>query len=333
MVSLSLMKLLLVRFSSMGDIILTSPVVRCLKSQLPGLELHVLTKEGFRTLYELNPYVDKVFTIRENLGEVLPGLKAERYDRIIDLHRNLRTFLLWLKLGRKRSVFPKLNFRKWMLVRLHLNLMPRVHIVDRYFRAVRSLGVVNDHRGLDFFISPEDEMDINDLPSEYHEGYYAVVTGGRHSTKILPANKVAEVILALGRPVVLLGGPEDRERAEEVIKLTGESAFNGCGKYNLGQSASLLRQSLAVITNDTGLMHIAAALHKRIVSVWGSTVPELGMYPYLPGGEGHSSFAEVKGLYCRPCSKIGYKRCPRGHFHCMEGQDTQHIAKMAMGKD
>lgn len=314
----------------MGDIVLTSPVLRCLKAQLPGVELHVLTKAGFGELYTLNPNVDKVFTIQKDLGEVLPALKAERYDRIIDLHRSLRSFVLWLKLRRRRSVFPKLNVRKWILVRLHLNLMPELHIVDRYFRAVQALGVRNDGEGLDFFISPEDEMDIHDLPSAYHEGFIALVTGGRHATKIMPVHKAVEVIKAIPRPVILLGGPEDRERGEEVLRAAGREVYNGCGRFNLGQSASLLRQAESVITNDTGLMHIAAAFRKRIVSLWGSTVPSFGMYPYLPEGDGFSYMAEVKGLYCRPCSKIGYKRCPRGHFKCMEDQDALLIARRAL---
>jgi len=251
----------------MGDIVLTSPVIRCLRSQLSDLELHVLTKEAFAGVYTVNPYIDKVFTIKDELGEVVPLLKAERYDRIIDLHRNLRSFGLWLRLRRPRSVFPKLNLRKWLLVRLHLDLMPEVHVVDRYFRAVRRLGVENDGLGLEFFIAPEDEMDLHELPSDYHEGFVAMVTGGKHATKILPAPKAAEVIRVLERPVLLLGGSEDYARAEEIIRLTDGRVFNGCGRYSLGQSASLLRMADAVITNDTGLMHIASAFRKRTVSV------------------------------------------------------------------
>ncbi len=313
----------------MGDIVLTSPVIRCLRSQLSDLELHVLTKEAFAGVYTVNPYIDKVFTIKDELGEVVPLLKAERYDRIIDLHRNLRSFGLWLRLRRPRSVFPKLNLRKWLLVRLHLDLMPEVHVVDRYFRAVRRLGVENDGLGLEFFIAPEDEMDLHELPSDYHEGFVAMVTGGKHATKILPAPKAAEVIRVLERPVLLLGGSEDYARAEEIIRLTDGRVFNGCGRYSLGQSASLLRMADAVITNDTGLMHIASAFRKRTVSVWGNTVPALGMYPYQPGTEDQVYLAEVKGLKCRPCSKIGFDRCPRGHFRCMEDQDTAIIADRA----
>lgn len=323
------MKILLIRFSSIGDIVLTSPVVRCLKAQLPGMELHVLTKLRFRELYALNPSVDKVYTIEASVDEVIPELRKEHYDHIVDLQRNLRSIGLWRKLRRPRTTFPKLNIRKWLLVNFHLDLMPDVHIVDRYFRAVRSLGVVNDGKGLDFFIDPTDEMDINDLPSEYHEGYIAMVIGGKHYTKILPAHKAAEVIRSLDRPVILLGGAEDHDRGEEIIRLAGPVVLNTCGKYSLGQSASLLYQARSVITNDTGLMHIAAAFRKRIVSVWGNTLPELGMYPYLPEGEEAFIVEEVKGLHCRPCSKIGFSSCPKKHFRCMENQDSASIARNA----
>ncbi|HRB40127.1 MAG TPA: glycosyltransferase family 9 protein, partial [Bacteroidia bacterium] len=100
-----------------------------------------------------------------------------------------------------------------------------------------------------------------------------------------------------------------------------------CGITSIGQSASLIKQSKAVITHDTGLMHIAAALRKKIVSVWGNTVPEFGMYPYLPVNSVPFSISEVKNLNCRPCSKIGYNTCPKKHFRCMNDMDIQEIIK------
>lgn len=324
------MKVLLVRFSSIGDIVLTSPVIRCMRQQIKDLELHVLTKASFRELYTLNPAVDKVYCIEKRLHEVMADLEKENYHHIVDLHRNLRSIGLRLRLRIPASTYPKLNLRKFLLVMLKLDFLPDRHIVDRYFDAVKNLGVINDGKGLDFFLRTEDEVVLNDLPKGFSDGYIAVVVGGKHTTKILPAEKVAAVIGHLHYPVVLLGGPEDRSRGELIRAMSSGNVLNACGTYTLRQSASLLKQAKSVITNDTGLMHIAAAFGKKIISVWGNTVPQLGMYPYLPEGAEPAVIAEVKGLNCRPCSKIGFARCPKEHFRCMFDQDEAEIAKAAM---
>jgi ADP-heptose:LPS heptosyltransferase len=148
------------------------------------------------------------------------------------------------------------------------------------------------------------------------KGYVGLVIGGQHATKMMPTSKLIEVCEDLKEPVLLLGGPEDAERGDKIVQAVGANVFNACGKFRLDESASLVEQAKWIITHDTGLMHIAAAFKKQIVSVWGNTVPELGMYPYLADPE--SKIVEIKGLSCRPCSKIGYSKCPKSHFKCME---------------
>lgn len=319
-------KILVVRFSSIGDIVLTTPVVRSLKLQLNAAEVHYITKEAFAPQLRSNPYISKVFTIKSKVSEVINELKAENYDFVIDLHNNLRSWQVLMALRKPYGRFRKLNIRKWLLVRLGIDLMPQVHIVDRYMLAASRLNIKNDGKGLDFFIPEEQEVPLNVLPEEFRDGYVGLVTGGKHNTKILPAEKIAEICSLLDLPVVLLGGPEDNSRAEEVCSLAGLKAYNACGRFNLLQSASLVRQAKFIITNDTGLMHIAAAFKKPVVSVWGNTVPQLGMYPYLPV-DVPALISEVKGLSCRPCSKIGFDKCPKGHFKCMMNQDSQRIAE------
>ena len=216
--------------------------------------------------------------------------------------------------------FPKLNIEKWLMVNAHLNFLPKVHIVDRYFETVKSLGVKNDGQGLDYFIPEADEVNINSLPESHRKNYIAFTTGAKFATKQMPVELIVKILRRLNQPVIMLGGKEDFDRAEEVKKECGHIIYNACGKYNLNQSASLLKQSLYVIAHDTGLMHIAAAFKKKILSVWGNTIPEFGMYPYMPG-EG-SKIIEVKNLSCRPCSKIGFDKCPKGHFYCMNEIDV-----------
>ena len=305
------LKILVIRFSSIGDIVLTTPVIRALKQQLPGARVHFLTKLRFEPVLKSNPYIDKLWLYDQNFNEIIPRLKAERFDYIVDLHKNFRSTYVRLLLGRPSGSFNKLNVRKWLIVNFKWNFLPGIHIVDRYFRAVQKLEVNNDGSGLDYFITPADEV------TPVFQDYIAVVIGGKHHTKILPASKIAEVISRLNKPVILLGGKEDSARGEEILGLVSKPAVSFCGVCSLNQAASLVRQSSAVLTNDTGLMHVAAAFRKKMVSVWGNTIPAFGMYPYLPSDNGNSYLAEIKGLSCRPCSKIGFRECPRQHFRCM----------------
>lgn len=320
-------KILVIRFSSIGDIVLTTPVVRCLKNQLEDIELHVLTKKKFSSLFKKNTYVDKVFEFDASLKDNIKELKAENYDYVVDLQKNKRSKRVTSSLRCPHSSFPKLNFKKFLLTAFKLNLMPDIHIVDRYFEAVRELGVKNDMKGLDFFISEENHYDISKLPSAFQNGFHAFVIGGTYKTKILPAVKIVEVIKKLQEPVVLLGGPDDVERANEVLSAVNENVVSLAGKINLEQSAYLVKIAKSVLTNDTGLMHIAAAFHKNIVSVWGNTVPELGMYPYLPNEKEKCHIVERKDIRCRPCSKLGFKDCPKKHFRCMMEIDADVVAE------
>jgi len=307
------LKILVVRFSSIGDIVLTTPVVRMLKKQL-NAQVHYITKSSYVSLLKNNPYIDSVYQIDNSITEVIADLKKEKYDYVIDLHSNLRTQILKFRLGVPAKSFNKLNMEKFMLTTFKLDSMPKIHIVDRYLEAVKHLGIKNDNQGLDFFLSANDKIDISVFPKDY----IIFVIGGQHFTKILPNEKIISIIKNVNKPVLLLGGPEDFENGEQIIAETSNT-INTCGKYSILQSASLVQQAKLVITHDTGMMHIAAAFQQKIYSVWGNTVPEFGMYPYLESEQ--SKRIEVKGLNCRPCSKIGYDKCPKGHFKCMQEID------------
>lgn len=308
------MKILVLRFSSIGDIVLTTPVVRCLKQQT-GAEVHFLTKTAYEQILLPNPHIDRVFSFQKDVREVLPALQAERYDLVVDLHRNLRSFHVKWSLGRPTRSFDKLNFEKWLLVNTGIDRLPDVHIAERYMQTVRHLGVVYDGQGLDYFIPPEEEVQISGYSTGLSPGnYVAFVLGATHATKRLPTAKAAKICQQMDQPVVLLGGKAEEEAARAIV---GSKVVNLCGRLTLHQSASVVRQAAAVLTHDTGMMHIAAAFRKPIVSVWGNTIPKFGMYPLYPTGMDRNSSVEVKGLSCRPCSKIGFDRCPKNHFRCM----------------
>ena len=319
------MKILVVRFSSIGDIVLTSPVVRCLKRQA-GAEVHFLTKRQYASILTPNPYIDRVFSFKHRVREVMKALKKEQYDWIIDLHNNLRSQQIKLALYKPSRSFDKLNFEKWLLVNTGLDWLPETNIVHRYMDTLGHLGVEYDGEGLDFFIPPEEEVDLSRFSPALEPGkFVAFVIGATYATKRLPTDKIIAVCRQLGTPVALLGGPSDAEAGKKIASASGGNVVNLCGTCSLHQSASVLKQAGKVITHDTGLMHIAAAFRKEMVSVWGNTVPKFGMFPFYPDGMERNTIIEVTGLRCRPCSKIGYRRCPKKHFKCMNALDIMQI--------
>ncbi|MBI1305752.1 MAG: glycosyl transferase [Bacteroidetes bacterium] len=312
------MKILIIRFSSIGDIVLTTPVVRCLKKQIPDCEIHYFTKPGFRSLLKFNPYIDRVITLDE--PNLTHQLRAEKYDHIIDLHNNLRTWKYAALLGRRFHRFNKINLAKWLAVQKLANRLPDIHVVDRYMNTVSFLGIKNDEKGLDYFPDPA-TPEISGLPEA---PFLVAAIGGQHETKKMPVAKWRELFNAVSCPIVLIGGKEDTEAGNQ-ISSGFINAVNLCGKLSIDQSALVIKKSRLVVTHDTGMMHIASALKKTILAIWGNTIPEFGMYPYLPG-EGSENF-EVKNLGCRPCSKIGSDVCPNGHFLCMKNQNTNKMAE------
>jgi heptosyltransferase-2 len=150
------------------------------------------------------------------------------------------------------------------------------------------------------------------------------------NTKKLPVHKLKQLCAGLAHPIILLGGQQDRVTGEQVASVDPVKIYNAGGKFSLNESADLVRRSKLIITHDTGLMHIAAAFKKPIISVWGNTVPEFGMGPYYGNEQVSSTMAEIKNLSCRPCSKIGFDKCPKGHFKCMELQDMEGIKTTAL---
>lgn len=320
---MEIVKFLIIRFSSIGDIVLTTPVVRNLKEQCDGAEIHYLTKEQYKGILEHNPYVDKIHILKNSLNELILELKNEHFHYVIDLHNNLRTARVKLKLHTVSFKFNKLNKEKWMMVNFKKNKLPDIHIVDRYLETVNFFIDKNDQGGLDFFIPEKDEVKIISLPKTHQNNYIAFAIGAQHSTKRLPDEKIISICKKINKPIILLGDKNDAIVAEKVKSQIGENIYNACGIYNLNQSSSIVEQAKIVISHDTGLMHIAAAFKKQIISVWGNTIPEFGMYPYLSNEK--SEIVEVKGLKCRPCSKIGYKKCPKNHFKCMSEIDEERI--------
>ncbi|MFO7863195.1 MAG: glycosyltransferase family 9 protein [Salinivirgaceae bacterium] len=318
-------KFLIVRFSSIGDIVLTTPVVRTLKQQVEHSEIHFVTKAQYKPLLEHNPYIDQLHIFDGSFKNLAQSLSNIDFDYIIDLHKNLRSLRVKRLLKRVSFSFDKLNFQKWLYVTFKWNKLPDVHIVDRYMATTKPFDVKNDGKGLDYFFSPQ--CVIPESFKSFKEDYLGVVLGANHATKQIPENLMVNIIEQVNKPVVLLGGAKEVEHAARLESKLNVKTLNTCGNTTFDDSAYLLSRANVVLTPDTGMMHIAAALNKPIVSMWGNTVPRFGMYPYMKDGGAPSFIAEVEQLKCRPCSKIGYAKCPKNHFNCMMKQDVNQIVK------
>jgi ADP-heptose:LPS heptosyltransferase len=210
---------------------------------------------------------------------------------------------------------------------------PVPHVAERYFQAVKTLGVVNDEHGLEYYIPATITFPNNQIPAKFRDGYIVFVNGAKFATKRIPISVAVSIIRGIGLPVILIGGKEDRERGAMILNLADrQDVVNLCGQVSINQSALIIKNSKAIITPDTGMMHIAAALGKKIISIWGSTHPGFGMYPYMPitvnQATPNFSIIETSGLNCRPCSKLGYQSCPKTHFRCMKNIDVKHVLEI-----
>lgn len=228
-------KILVIRLSSIGDIVLTTPVVRQLKKQMNDIEIHYLTKQKHRCLLEANPYIDKIYSFEKKLEEVIPSLKTEKYDEVIDLHHNIRSLKIKRSLRVRSVSFKKLNFEKWLLVNLKIDKLPNIHIVERYLDTIKRFGIKDDGEGLDYFIPEQEKFSFTELPENFRNGYVAVILGGTYFTKRLPSAKYLPLIKDSQYNFVLLGGDSEKEIAQSIVEATGENVINFCGKLTINQ--------------------------------------------------------------------------------------------------
>lgn len=297
------LRILVIRLSSIGDIILTTPILRALNSQLHA-EIIFLTKRRYAWVLKSNPAIDQIIHYEGGIPS------SCRFDYVIDLQKNLRSYLYSKKIRAKRLTFQKLNVRKWLYTAFKSNVLPKEHLVDRYFKGLESLNLKNDGKGLDFFYEKKNIQGLG-LP----EHYIVVNCGGLYFTKRIPALLAEKIIHKSDFPIVLLGG---NDVDKNVKALKGASVFNLIGLTDFETSVAIVEKCTKLITSDSALMHVGAALEKDMEVYWGNTTPSMGMYPYLPiESKAKIKNREVSSLQCRPCSKLGSAKCPKGHFRCM----------------
>ena len=285
-----------------------------------------MTKASYQDLLIHNPHVSQIHLLKDSFKTIASQLQAEHFDFIIDLHNNLRSWRVSHALSLPTARFEKYNWTKYRMTRFQTQGLQVPHIVERYGATLNRLGLALDDGGLEFYIpeeiSTQAQENLKSSPvGEQMENVLAVVLGASYKTKRWISSYFVELLQRLQRPVLLLGGKDMVEEAQEIAESLTIPKFNLVGKVGLLEAAATMRLCEAVLAHDTGFMHIAAAFQMKIYSLWGNTVPEFGMTPYKTP---HEIF-EVDSLSCRPCSKLGFDDCPQRHFKCMQDLSPEEV--------
>lgn len=339
--------ILVIRLSSMGDVLLTTPLVRLLRKRFPEARLDVCISEEWHTIYHDNPHCTNVFTYKRSFSaqelqawkhniaaSLLKTTGEARYDLIIDLQRNRRSRQIRRGLGAQVRKIRKYRLHKLALVYLKSNLHAKtIHITERYRETLPNLMLQDDGRGLDF-----GQAQVNQSkPSAADENIVriAIAPGAHHATKRWLPEGFAETALLLTKrlelqgkatTILLIGGVADKSICAEVASHLADkvAVHNTSPNTSLAETAQILDSADILLCNDTGVMHLAAARGLPLVAIFGSTVPELGFAPFRVEHR-----IVQTALECRPCTHIGRATCPKGHFGCMRGVGGAEVAEAA----
>jgi lipopolysaccharide heptosyltransferase II len=336
----SINKTLVIRFSSIGDIVLASPLLRLLRARFPKGQIDFVTRKEYAELVRFNQNLNRTYEFDagsgfEGLRKLKKTIREERYDLLVDLHDSLRSKFLRSIRGPKRVVVDKRILERSMLVQFKKNVFKDVvSVVDRYIETLKEFGVKNDGKGLELHI-PDEVLfrvsgQLSTLELSRFEKVIALCPGARHFTKRWPAERFARVgaafVQKLNAKVLLFGGVSDEPLCKQIAweinnEAGADRASSLAGRLGLLETAAAMQFCDVVITNDSGLMHIATAMQRRIVAIFGSTVKEFGFFPYDPS----AIVIERPGLACRPCSHIGRGDCPEHHFRCMMDIEPEQV--------
>lgn len=321
-------KTLILRLSSIGDIILTTPFIRVFHKAFPDTQLDFVLKKEYADLLRFHPHIHTLFELdgeggNDELIRWKNFFAQQNYDYIFDLHNNFRTKFMRTGLKAPVYVINKRTLQRWLLVKFKWNLFHEIiSVPDRYIETASSIGILPDGDGPDIYIPEKILHDVHvKIQNEFgrfSKPLIALCPGSKHFTKRWPIEYYSalakRIINELNCGIIILGGLVDEQLAEVIIRSSGGNIFNGCNRYSILETAAAFDSCSLVVTNDSGLMHIASARKKSIISIFGSTVREFGFTPYNTD----AIIFENKNISCRPCSHIGRDSCPKEHFRCMK---------------
>jgi heptosyltransferase-2 len=323
----------------MGDILLTTPFIRQVRKRFPRAEIDFVVKEQFIELIGYNPNLDDIFQLtspanKKSLDRLFVRLNEQKYDILFDLHNNLRSKYIKRRLKIK-DVYSirKDKFKQQLLVHTKINLYRKYNSIPfRYLQTAKDTGVEDDTKGLEIFWQNQHQESMQKKTRNkglnIGQFFLCLAPGAGFYTKRWPLEHyslLAEKIQTQFRyPIAIIGGEEDREYGS--ILARHENCYNFCGDLSLLETAVLLSQAGALVSNDSGLMHLATATGTPVLALFGSTVKEWGFFPF----RGRSVVLERHDLPCRPCSHIGRHKCPRGHFKCMRDIKPRDVFQKLM---
>jgi heptosyltransferase-2 len=301
-------KVLLIRFSSLGDIALIHPVIQKLSSY--DYEVDVLTKKTFSSLFDHHQQVHDVLNLEDhhNLLSLISVLKKKKYDHILDLHNNLRTSLIKIAFPFKTVTYKKYRMKRALLVQWKLNLLKGNQVINNYLATLNKLKIPYTDSDYQYRIPFKISEQVKKLKSNQ---YLCMAPFAKHFTKEWPYYK--ELVLQLSKKykIYILGARDEYERAEE---FKSKNVINLCGKLSFQDVIGLINSSRLLITNDSGLMHLGSGTKADILSIIGNTVKEFGFFPYHK----KMHIVENKKCKCRPCHYHGLTKCPKKHFQCLK---------------
>ena len=324
-------KILVFRLSSIGDIVLTTALLRCLREKYPNAQIDFVVKTQFADILKCVPFVSRVIEVDTKCGfqglkEIRNQLRQESYDVALDIHKNWRSTFVCNTIGSKHVFrFNKHVFRRWVLTTFHKDIYKEVRPVYlRFIDAAKPIGIEPDGKYTELVVPQNIQQTVDAMFSESglskNEKIIALCPGASFSNKQWQPEKFADLALRikqeLGIQIILLGGEKESEQCEMIMKKTG--AVNFAGKFDLSQSIAALNRVFATVSNDTGMLHVSEALGKPVVGIYGPTAFQFGYFPILP----QSRAVQINDLPCRPCTKMGMNKCPQGHFKCMNNIDV-----------
>lgn len=314
-------RILIIRLSSLGDVLLTTPVIRAIKKEFPGASIDFLVREEYVDAIKFNPNINVVYALSrsEKSKFLIKVLNGNRYNFIVDLQNNIRSRLIVSSLNRTTYSYKKPTWDKYLLFRFKINRYKEIKsITERYCESIPGLKL--DKLGLELH-TPQNIS--SDLPSE--KNYLGLCPGSKHFTKRWPSEYFIELgneLISKGYEILVFGGKDDKEVCELITSQINGS-INLSNDNDLIKTANEIKNCKLVICNDSGLMHVAAAAGVPVITIFGSSVREFGFSPYgVP-----NLILENKSLSCRPCSHIGRSNCPKKHFKCMKEITPQLVSE------
>jgi lipopolysaccharide heptosyltransferase II len=314
--------ILVVRFSSIGDILLTTPLLRAIRTKWPGARVTVLTKRQYVSLVSDNPNATETFGIgpRQGVRSIAALIRNVKYSHILDLQGGLRTLMVRMLAPGPWTGFSHRRLPRALLIRFkHNTYHEHVPVPERYFEAAADLDVVPDGGPPEFFLNPasveKGEAWLARARVGQTRAMVAIAPGAAHATKRWPVDhwiKLVRQIVNTGADVVALGGPGDSAMGAEIAARAGAHVASAAGDLTLQETGAVLKHAAALISGDTGVMHMATGVGTPVVALFGPTVRQFGFFPY----NAHASVVE-RNLSCRPCSSHGGPECPLEHHLCM----------------